>query len=117
MNKIIIFLVMALLAISSVQALTLGKVRAEESASEDYFVMHVNVINEENIDRDGVHINVWIPALDLYVRSRSNDIEGGDKQGRFALLPSEDIESGSYWAKVKVSNGKHSDSRWVLLNI
>lgn len=117
MNKIIIFLVMALLAISSVQALALGKVRAEEKASADYFPMHVNVINEENIDRDGVHINIWIPTLDLYVRSRSNDIESGDKQGRYALLPSEDLESGSYWAKVKVSNGKHSDSKWVLLDI
>lgn len=117
MNKILTFLIMALLVASGVQALALGQIRTEDNLYGTELLMHVNVVNDENIDRDGVHINVWIPALDVYERTRSLDLDSGDKQGRFVFLSGKDLSHGSYWALVTATDGKHSDSRWVVLTI
>jgi|ETNmetMinimDraft_11_1059920.scaffolds.fasta_scaffold206504_1 hypothetical protein len=117
MNKILAFLIMTLLIASGVQALTLGQIRSEETLFGGELLMHVNVLNEDNKDRDGVHINVWIPALDVYERTRSLDIDSGDRQGRFVFLPGEDLRYGSFWALVTATDGVHSDSRWIILTI
>lgn len=116
MNKLYVFLLITILAISSVQALTLGSIRSEEYIFTDELLMHVNIFNENNRDRD-TYVSILIPELDAYERTDSFEVVTCNNYGKYFLIPADSLKQGEYWAKVTANDGTYSDSKWVLLDI
>ena len=95
-------------AFSSVLALVLvfgliGAIRVNDYG-DDMLFFHVNVVNDGAKDLDDLSVRVLIYDLGLILQTSSFDLQDGDTDGKFLFLDKDDIEPGTYLARITVSN-------------
>ncbi|MEK6949203.1 MAG: hypothetical protein AABX34_03210 [Nanoarchaeota archaeon] len=95
-------------AFSSVLAVFLvfgliGAIRVNDYGDEMLF-FHVNVVNDGPKDLDDLRVRVLIYDLGLILQTSNFDLQDGDTDGKFLFLDTEDIEPGTYLARITASN-------------
>ena len=95
-------------AFSSVLAVFLafgliGAIRVNDYG-DDMLFFHVNVVNDGAKDLDDLSVRVLIYDLGIILQTSNFDLQDGDADGKFLFLDTEDIESGTYLARITVSN-------------
>ena len=95
-------------AFSSVLAVFLafgliGAIRVNDYG-DDMLFFHVNVVNGGAKDLDDLSVRVLIYDLGIILQTSNFDLQDGDADGKFLFLDTEDIESGTYLARITVSN-------------
>ena len=97
----------------------IGMIRGLDPVSPgDLFFMHVNVNNDEGKDLDDLRVRVLIYDLGIVLRTSSFDLDDGDTTGKFVFwdVPY-DAKTGTYWARITVSNDEVREVRHRLITI
>lgn len=81
----------------------IGAIRVNDYG-EDMLFFHVNVVNDGAKDLDDLSVRVLIYDLGIVLQTSSFDLEDGDADGKFLFLDKEDIDPGTYLARITVSN-------------
>src|SRR3989338_8174826 len=81
----------------------IGSIRTD-GFGDDMLFFHVNVVNDGAKDLDDLSVRVLIYDLGLILQTSSFDLQDGDTDGKFLFLDKEDIEPGTYLARITVSN-------------
>ncbi len=84
----------------------IGMIRGNDPVSVgDMYFMHVNVNNDGTDDLDDLKVRVLIYDLGVIFQTNPFDLDDGDRDGKFVFwdVPS-NVEPGTYWARVTVSN-------------
>ena len=81
----------------------IGSIRTDEFG-DDMLFFHVNVVNDGAKDLDDLSVRVLIYDLGIILQTGNFDLQDGDTDGKFLFLDKEDIEPGTYLARITVSN-------------
>ena len=81
----------------------IGAIRVNDYG-DDMLFFHVNVVNDGAKDLDDLRVRVLIYDLGLVLQTGNFDLQDGDADGKFLFLDKEDIEPGTYLARITVSN-------------
>ena len=81
----------------------IGSIRTD-GLGDDMLFFHVNVVNDGAKDLDDLRVRVLIYDLDIVFQTSNFDLEDEDRDGKFLFLNKEDIEPGTYLARITVSN-------------
>ena len=81
----------------------IGAVRINDYG-DDMLFFHVNVVNDGAKDLDDLRVRVLIYDLGLILQTSNFDLQDGDTDGKFLFLDTEDIEPGTYLARITASN-------------
>ena len=81
----------------------IGAIRVNDYG-DDMLFFHVNVVNDGAKDLDDLRVRVLIYDLGLILQTSNFDLQDGDTDGKFLLLNKDDIEPGTYLARITVSN-------------
>ena len=94
-NSIIVSVFLALALIGSIRT---------DGFGDDMLFFHVNVVNDGPKDLDDLSVRVLIYDLGILLQTGNFDLQDGDTDGKFLLLDKDDIASGTYLARITVSN-------------
>ena len=94
----------------------IGSIRTD-GLEDDAFFFHVNVINDGTKDMDDLRVSVLIYDLGIVLQTSNFDLQDGDTDGKFLFLDKEDIEPGTYLARITVSNGDVREVRHRYVTI
>ena len=81
----------------------IGAVRINDYG-DDMLFFHVNVVNDGAKDLDDLRVRVLIYDLSIVLQTSNFDLQDGDTDGKFLFLDKENIEPGTYLARITVSN-------------
>src|SRR3989338_2197439 len=81
----------------------IGAIRVNDYGNDMLF-FHVNVVNDGAKDLDDLRVRVLIYDLGLILQTGNFDLQDGDTDGKFLFLNKDDIEPGTYLARITVSN-------------
>ncbi len=95
-----------------------GMIRTNEPVqSGDDLEMHINVINDQNIDYDDVHISMLIYDLGESIYSSSFELQDNEKQGKWLFWDTTGIEPGYYLARIVISDGNFRQVKHRYLSV
>ena len=81
----------------------IGAIRVNDYG-DDMLFFHVNVVNDGAKDLDDLRVRVLIYDLGIILQTSNFDLQDGDTDGKFLFLNKDDIEPGTYLARITVSN-------------
>ena len=81
----------------------IGSIRTD-GFGDDMLFFHVNVVNDGAKDLDDLSVRVLIYDLGIILQTGNFDLQDGDTDGKFLFLNKDDIEPGTYLARITVSN-------------
>lgn len=116
MKKEFIGLMMAVFLVAGAFGLHFGKIRYG-SIYDNNLELHYNARNIGSENIENAKVTIWIPELGFYTRTSTFDIDRGDKHGQFLLMPTGELEEGTYLAKLTLSNDHARDSKWIWLTV
>jgi len=107
--KKIIFILMSLLLISSVSALSVGKVRY----FDDVFL--VNVYNDEAKDLEDLNIRVMVmDDLNVY-RAKAFDLDKREQKGIYVMIEEPVAETGETLIRLTVRNDDTHRIKYLII--
>lgn len=115
-NVILAFFAVFLLCVPGALGLSFGKIR-HSAIYDGAMELHYNARNNLYEDVENAKLNIWIPDLDFSTRTSTFDIDSRDKHGQIILLYEEDLERGTYLARMTLSSDHHRDIRWIWVTI
>jgi len=81
----------------------IGAIRTFDYGDGMSFV-HVNVVNDGDNDLDDLRVRVLIYDLGVIFQTSNFDLQDHDTDGKFLFWNTEDVQPGTYLARITVSN-------------
>ena len=94
----------------------IGSIR-HDGFEEDLFFMHVNVVNDGDKDLDDLRVRVVFYDLGVILQTSNFDLQDHDTVGKFLFWDTEDVQPGTYLARITVSNDEVREVRHRYITI
>ncbi|HLC96115.1 MAG TPA: hypothetical protein VJH97_02235 [Candidatus Nanoarchaeia archaeon] len=108
-----VFLLVGLVGINS-----LGRFYLEPLVPGHEFNAYFVVRNPSSVDFENVNVRMYMPDLDVLLRSQQFDLnEGQHDVARISWIVPANIRSGNYIARVSAGNDHYSDVEYIYVTV
>ena len=94
----------------------IGAIRIFDYGDSISFV-HVNVVNDGTENLDDLRVRVLIYDLGVIFQTSNFDLHDGDTDGKFLFWDTENVQPGTYLARITVSNDEVREVRHRYITI